>query len=206
MNPDLVVEMKGALTDIGDLRVTDDSAGRILNLICDELLAECRAYRAHEVLSIDTSAIIRKAFVHLLGSSNLVGSARARFLMLASQAMRIAMVDCATRYLSEMEQGASGPKGTARQTAADGGVLVFDPDRARLMIRLDKAIGSLEVEGGRSVRMAEGLLFGGMSHAEIADALAEDRDTVRRELPSVQIHLYRAMNIDASQVDGGPER
>jgi RNA polymerase sigma factor (TIGR02999 family) len=124
--------------------------------------------------TFQATALVHEAYVRLVGSNAGAGD-RAHFLGLAAQAMRRILVDSA-RGRRAAKRG--GPH--VRVTLAEVDAAL--PGSADKVIELDEALNRLQALDPRKQRALELRIFGGLTHAEIAQALEVSIPTVERDL------------------------
>ena len=146
--------------------------------------AQLGAERTGHTLS--TTALVHEAYVKLADQTRARFESRSHFLSVASQAMRRILVGYARRVKSEKRGG-------------DWHRLDFDAveipveERAEALVALDAALERLTALNPRLSRVVECRFFGGMTEAEVAEALGVTERTVRRDWIKAKGWLLRAI-------------
>jgi RNA polymerase sigma factor (TIGR02999 family) len=156
----------------GDREALDD----LMPIVYDELhrLAGglMRGERAEHTLQ--ATALVHEAYARLVGSQVSVRD-RVHFMSLAARIMRRVLVDHA-RGRGRAKRGG----GNRRVTLADlEAVTPGSPDR---LLEIDDALDRLRAADPRKHSAMEMSLFGGMTHAEIAEVLDVSVPTIERDL------------------------
>jgi len=155
-----------------------DAAARdsLFALVYPELKRLARRHLDGEALghTLDTTALVHEACLGVLGLEANAWRGRASFFALMSTVMRHVLIDHARR------RGASKREGTQVRVVLHEQFVGDDPDPTALL-DLEAALERLTQHAPRMARVAECRLFGGMSDAEIAEALDMAERTVSRE-------------------------
>lgn len=137
---------------------------------------------------LDTTSLLHESFLKLIGSAALPIEDRQHFFAYAARVMRSVIVDFAR----------------ARRTERRGGNLnqvtleillsqqVVGPEDDAL--RIHEALDVLEKADARLARVVEMRYFGGLTEAEIAQALGISDRTVRREWEKARLLLKAVMS------------
>lgn len=127
--------------------------------------------------------LVSEAYARL-GSPNLdEWNDRLHFFAIAARAMRQALVDHARRRTAAKRGGGN------RSVTFDEQVI--GTERPEELLRLDAALEALAREDNRKARVVELHYFGGLTQAEIAEALEIHINTVARDLRFAQAWLQR---------------
>ena len=163
----------------------------LLPRVYDELrtLAHARL-RRHRGETLNTTALVHEAFLKLTAGETPSFADRAHFFALASRAMRFVLVGYARDRTAQKRGGGTPdlPLDENLAVAADAATT-----EALDLLHLDAALERL---GGVSERLAEVVelrFFGGMEHAEIAEATGRSESTVKRDWRRARAWLYHAM-------------
>ena len=161
-------------------------AEQLLPLIYDELRALARARMAREAAgqTIQATALVHEAFLHLAGSGEYKWQGRNHFLGAAARAMRQILVHNA-RYHLRIKRG-NGRK----PVSLDESVLPVT-QRNDELVMLDEALSELAKLDPQSSRVVELRFFGGLTAKETADVLGVSEITVRREWAAARVWLNR---------------
>jgi len=169
----------------GDAEALD----RLLPLVYEELrhLARRQVARDRGDRTLDATALVHEAYLKLKAGKGVRASDRSHFLAVAARAMRQVLVDHARRRQAERRGG-----GWARTTLTDGmGSVEVDLEE---IVALDDALAELEP---RQRRVVECRFFGGMTEAEVAEALGVSARTVGREWVKARAWLYDSLYQDS---------
>lgn len=165
-----------------------EAIDQILPLVYPELQAmaqrHLRTERADHTL--DTGALVHEAYLKLVGQTEAGWQNRAHFFAVAAVAMRRILITYAHTRNAEKRGG-----GAHRITLVEG-------DHAREtrtdeLLALDEALTQLASASERAARVVEMWFFGGLRHAEIAEALGVSEPTVRRDWRVARAYLTAAL-------------
>ena len=162
-----------------------DALDRAFPLVYEDLrlIARREVGREHEARTLRPTDLVHEAYLKLAGGATVPAANRAHFLALASRAMRQILVDQARNRRAAKRGG-----GLFRATLSDGDwVIDAAPDD---LLALDDALAQLDA---RQRQVVECRFFGGMSEAEVAEALGITERTVRRDWVKARAWLYRAL-------------
>ena len=124
--------------------------------------------------TLDTSALVHEAYLHLAERGGREWTDRSHFFGVAAVAMRRILIDYARRRQAE-RRGGGAPLVTYVDGAVEHGV------RADELVALDEALHRFAERFERPARVVEMWFFGGLTQAEIAEALGTSVPTVRRD-------------------------
>lgn len=155
-------------------------------LVYEELhrLAHRHMRRERPGHTLQTTALLNEAFVHIIDQRSVHWRCRAQFLAIASRLMRRILVDHARAHNREKRGGG------ALQMPLDEAAFVSQ-ERATDLIALDDALSDLEVIDQRKSQVVELRFFGGMKVEEIAEALHVSEVTVMRDWRTARAWLRR---------------
>ena len=161
--------------------------------VYDELRRLARRFMSGERAghTLQTTALVHEAYVRLI-EADLSFRDRAHFFALAARQMRRTLVDHARAHRSA-KRGGGVPALELDETRA------LDPTRPVDVLDLDAALSRLAAHDARKADAIELHFFGGMTHEEIAEALAVSVSTVRQDLRMAKAWL-------ASELAGEPGR
>jgi len=157
----------------------DPSFDRLMPLVYGELrrLARSHMRRMGAMTLMDTTGLVHEAYLRLQDAQGLDFPDRQRFLSYASRVMRALAVDAARRRLAA-KRGA----GLAFVTlATDAGLPASSADDL------------LRLADERLARVVEMRYFGGLTEAEIGEALGITERTVQRDWRKARVYLLAAM-------------
>jgi RNA polymerase sigma-70 factor, ECF subfamily len=120
---------------------------KLTPLVYAELHRLAKRYmrREHARHTLQTSALVNEAYLHLIDARGVRWQNRAHFFAVSAQIMRRILVDFA-RARQNLKRG-----GGARQVALDEG-LVISPERGADLLALDEALARLAVLNARQSR------------------------------------------------------
>ena len=179
-----------------DWRSGDGSAlEKLIPLIQPELQRLAHHYMGRERAghTLQTTALVDDAYLHLADQSRPQWQNRAHFFAAAAQLMRRIMVDHA-RHRQVLKRG--------------GGALMVGLDEARLateargaeLLALDEALEKLAAFDRRKAEVVEMRYFGGLTMEEIAEVLKIHVNTVMRDWTTARAWLFATLsgeNVDA---------
>ncbi len=135
--------------------------------------------------TLGATALVHEAYLKMAGAE-VDWQDRAHFFAVASMAMRRVLVDHAKR------RGRQRRGSGARETVFDEGLVVgAEPDPA--ILEVDEALEKLAAIDERKARVVEMTFFGGMSYAEVGEAMGVSEATVKRDLRMARAWLLREM-------------
>jgi RNA polymerase sigma-70 factor, ECF subfamily len=165
-----------------------DAAAELVPLIYDELrrLAAHFMARERQDHTLQTTALVHEAYVHLVEQRNATWNNRAHFYGAAAGIMRRILVDHARARLTAKRGGSAHhvPLEDAAAVAGD------DPEE---LLRLDAALTRLGERSPRQVRVVELRFFVGLDVEEAAEALAVSPKTVKRDWSVARAWLLREL-------------
>ncbi len=158
--------------DSGDRSAMDE----LMRLVYAELRAlaqrQLRTERPSHTLT--PTALVHETFLRLAQAEPVGWRSRAHFFAVAARAMRRILVDHARRRL-------------ARKRNPDEAIVTFSGGRFRQsatpaeLVEIHLALGKLETLYPRPASVVELLLFGGLTHAEVAVMMRVSLSTVQRD-------------------------
>jgi RNA polymerase sigma-70 factor (ECF subfamily) len=187
---DVTVLLQSAVA--GDSRAAD----LLLPAVYEELraLAQSQLGRERAGHTLQATALVHEAYVHLVDQSRSNFRDRQHFIAVATTAMRRILVDHA-RGRGRVKRGG----GIARVSleAVAGIVAAKDVD----IVGLDDALAKLAAVDERKSKLVELRFFGGASIEEAADILGVSTATAKREWQVARAFLYREMTVEGSTND-----
>jgi RNA polymerase sigma factor (TIGR02999 family) len=174
-------------------REGDPSALRgLFPLVYEQLKSMARAQRrrrANETLN--TTALVHEAYLHLACRSRLDVRDRSHFLAVAATAMRHVLIDHARARLAAKRGGNSRTISFEEIEAALEDGPDFTDERAQALLALDDALSRLAQRSERQSRVVECRFYAGLSIEETAQVLGTSPATVKRDWSMAQAWLYR---------------
>lgn len=165
-----------------------EAAEQVLPLVYEMLrsIAFRQLRLEREDHTLQPTAIVHEAYLHLVHQSGLEWPSRAHFFAFATHLIRRILVDYG-RHRNRAKRGGLSRKVMLREMAD----LSFDtsPD----IVALDGALSALEKVDPRKAAVVELKFFGGLTLDEIAAQLAISPETVSREWRRARAWLYRAL-------------
>ncbi len=161
---------------------------RLAPLVYDELrrLASAQMSGERPDHTLQPTALVHEAFARLV-NVDVPWQDRGHFFSVAARMMRRILVDHA-RARARAKRGGDIVKVSLEQSDQE-------PEAAEVGIEaLDDALEALAALDERKVRIVELHYFSGMTHAEIASALALSPSTVDRDLRLARAWLKRALS------------
>jgi RNA polymerase sigma factor (TIGR02999 family) len=137
-------------------------------------------------VTLSTTALVHEAYLKLADGPQAAWRDRAHFLAVASLAMRHVLIDCAKA------RGALKRGGERRRITLDDETIHVD-DQPTALLELNDALDRLGALDPRLAKVVECRFFGGMTEAEMADALGITVRTVRREWVKARVLLQRVL-------------
>ena len=166
----------------------DNSLDRLMPAVYDELRAIARRHLAGSDANgtLTPTGLVHEAYLKLAERSSVDWRDRAHFFALASVVMRHVLVDRARARLAKKRDGA------LRRITLDS-ENVAGPEQPDGLLDLSDAIERLAAIEPRLAQVVDCRFFGGMSDAEIAEALEVTVRTVQRDWMKARMLLRRAL-------------
>jgi RNA polymerase sigma factor (TIGR02999 family) len=167
----------------------DQSAfDQLMPLVDEELRRLAHRYMSRERAghTLQTTALINEAFLHLVNRKNLQWENRAHFFGLAAQVMRTILVDHARSH-------ASAKRGGGTRNLELDEALVVSQQKAAEVVALDEALKQLAAIDPRQSRIVELRFFGGLTVEEAAEVLQVSAVTIKREWSTAKAWLYHEL-------------
>ena len=167
---------------------------RLIPLVHTELRRIAHRYMRKERAghTLQTSALVNEAYLRLVGAQEIAWQNRAHFLAISSNLMRRILVDLAREKHARKRGGDNGPIALDEEMFAGS-------RRSPDLIALDDALSELAKVDQRKCRVIEMRFFGGLSEAEMAEALEVSPETVRRDWRLAKAWLFRFLSEDCNQ-------
>ena len=136
--------------------------------------------------SLQTSALVNEAYLRLIDAGKVDWQNRAHFFAISASLMRRILVD------SARERQARKRGGSAERVVLDEAMAARE-ERLTDLVAVDEALSDLAEVDERKSKVVELRFFGGLSEAEIAEALQVSPETVRRDWRLAKAWLLRFM-------------
>jgi RNA polymerase sigma factor (TIGR02999 family) len=168
-----------------------DAAARdaLFALLYRELrkLARSRLRRSETITLLDTTALVHETYLRYLNACQLEFADRGRFFAYAASVMRSIVVDEVRKRHAERRGG------EAEHVTLDSGVVDSLKQDDEQILRVHEALDELSALDPRLARVVEMRYFGGLSEAEIAEAIGVTDRTVRRDWDKARTLLFAAL-------------
>lgn len=163
-----------------------DALGRLAPMIYEELHRIAQRYMRKEKsgATLQTTALVNEAWVHLVEGAQVVWQDRAHFFAVASQIMRRILVDEARA------RNAGKRLNPVNRFQLNESIDAAPPQDAELLA-LDDALNSLASFDPRKARVVEMRFFGGLSVEETAEVLKISPQSVMRDWKLARAWLGR---------------
>jgi RNA polymerase sigma factor (TIGR02999 family) len=164
------------------------AAAEVFSMLYEDLrrLARSRLRRHQTMTLLDTTSLVHESFLKLVGAQALPVEDRGHFFAYASKVMRSVITDFARARQAERRGGDA--KHLALDTAMSDKLAAPETD----LLRVHEALEVLGQADPRMAQVVEMRYFGGMSEAEIAQALGLSVRTVRRDWDKARMLLQAA--------------
>jgi RNA polymerase sigma factor (TIGR02999 family) len=161
------------------------AAEELLPLVYDELRRLAAAKMAQESpgQTLQATALVHEAWLRLTGGKETVWNSRWHFFGAAAEAMRRILLERARRK-GRVRHGGKLERVDLEQ------VTVATQDSDDVVVAVDEALEKLTVESPQEAEIVKLRYFGGLEHAEIAEALGLSETTVRRHWTYARCWLY----------------
>jgi RNA polymerase sigma factor (TIGR02999 family) len=179
-----VTQLLGAWSG-GDERAFE----KLIPLVQPELHRLAHHYMSRERAghTLQTTALLDEAYLHLVKDPNRSWHNRTHFVAAAAQLMRRIMVDHA-RERHSLKRG-----GDALKVTLDEAALVTET-RSEELLALDEALEKLAEFDRRKCEIVEMRYFGGLTVEEIAEVLKIHPNTVMRDWSAAKAWLYAQLS------------
>ncbi len=166
-----------------------NAAGQAFALLYDDLRRLARSrLRQHQTMTLlDTTALVHESYLKLVGAQALPVEDRHPFFAYAAPVMRSVIVDFGRARVAERRGGEADH--IVLDTAISEQVAAPENDA----LRVHEALEMLELADPRLAQVVEMRYFGGLSEAEIAEALGVSERTVRRDWEKARLLLLAVM-------------
>jgi len=175
---------------LGAWRDGDQAAfDRLWSIVYNDLQRMARRYMRTQRPgnTLQTTALVNEAWLHLAGVQNAGWRDRAQFFALSAQVMRRILVDSA-RARGARKRGSGAIKVNVDDVA------VLSPDRDQSILALHETLEEFAKIAPRHARAVELRYFGGLSVDEIAEVMKISSRTVARDWEFSKVWLKREMS------------
>jgi RNA polymerase sigma factor (TIGR02999 family) len=161
------------------------AAEELLPLVYDELrrLAAARMAWESPGQTLQATALVHEAWLRLVGPSETLWTSRGHFFGAAAEAMRRILLERARKKARVRHGGHLERVNLDRVTLAT-------QDSDEVIIAVHDALEALAAESPQKAEIVKLRYFGGLEHAEIAEALGISEPTVRRHWAYARSWLY----------------
>src|ERR1044071_508094 len=139
--------------------------------------------------TLQTTALVREAYIRLVEQDQPEWHGRAHFTAVAAQYMRQILVDHARRRNA-------AKRGFGQRPVSIEDAVIYAPGRPDSLLALDDALNDLAGASPLKCRVVEMRYFGGMTLEEIAVVLGLHVSTVARHLRTAQAWLHTRLTPD----------
>lgn len=167
-------------------------AENLLPLVYDELrrLAAARMGNESGTQTLQPTALVHEAWLRLNGPGQGQWQNRGHFFGAAAEAMRRILIERARRR-ARLKHGAGKPQLDIAELELPGSA----PDERLLAV--SEALGELERADPAKARIVLLKFFGGLTNAEVAEALQVTERSIERQWAFARVWLLRAMRSDS---------
>jgi RNA polymerase sigma factor (TIGR02999 family) len=180
-----------ALTDLirrahgGDSLARDDLFTCIYPVLRQMARERLRRHQRNTLL--DTTELVHESYLRFAQSGRLRVEDRAHFLGYAGKVMRSVIVDTVRERMAQRRGGAQRPV-TLDEELAEPGI-----DGGAEILAVHEALEGLGREDPRLVQVVELRYFGGLTDAQVAEAMGVAERTVRRDWQKARLLLAEAL-------------
>ncbi len=174
---------------LGECSAGDRAAfDRLIPLVYDDLhsIAHRRLLSERAGHTLDTTALVHEAYLHLVDQATATWQDRAHFFAVAAKVIRQVLTDYA-RARAAQKRGGGAVHVPLREELAG-----HEPATIELLA-LDEALRALARHDPRLERIVECRFFGGMGIRDTAAVLAVSERTVERDWARAKAYLYRSL-------------
>jgi RNA polymerase sigma factor (TIGR02999 family) len=150
-------------------------------------IARAKMRQTDQRIVLDTTSLVHECYLRLPDLDRLAATDSAHFLAYAARVMRSVVVDIAR------EQQALRRGGGQRLVTLETGVGLAEDGKGPEALRVHDALEELAALDERLVSVVEMRYFGGLSNADIAEALGIGLRTVERDWERARSFLYVAL-------------
>jgi RNA polymerase sigma factor (TIGR02999 family) len=161
---------------------------RLWSVVYDDLLRMARRYMRNQRVgnTLQTTALVNEAWLHLVDVKNTGWRDRAQFFALSAQVMRRILVDAA-RARGARKRGS----GAIKVNVDD--VPVLSPEQGESVVALHETLEEFAKIAPRQAKVVELRYFGGLSVEEIGEVMKISPRTVERDWEFARVWLKREL-------------
>lgn len=162
---------------------------RLLPFVYDELRRQASILMSAERgnHTLQPTALVHEAFLRISDRGPVEWQNRSHFFGIASRLMRQVLIEHARRH-------ATAKRGNKPIHFSVDDLQIPIDERADSLLILNDVLDRLEAMDEQQARIVEMRFFGGMTNAEIADALGISERTVSRDWEAARLWLYRELH------------
>lgn len=162
---------------------------RLLPFVYAELKRQARGLMSRERPNhtLQPTALVHEAFMRLAKQTGVEWQNRSHFYGISSRLMRQILVDHARAH-------AAGKRGSGMFHFSVDDVDIPIEDRADSILIVDQVLDRLSSIDEQQAKIVEMRFFGGLTNAEIAEAIGISERSVAREWQSARLWLFRELN------------
>jgi RNA polymerase sigma factor (TIGR02999 family) len=163
----------------------NEALNRLFSIVYDDLHRMAQAKVAHNgpMTLLDPTSLVHEAYLRFQRAGRLDLDSRGRFMAYAAQVLRTIIVDMARRRSADRRGGGAVHATLNTDIAASIGQTDSDIEW------IDTALDELEATDPRLKQVVEMRYFGGLTEAEVAEALGVTERTVRRDWQRARLLL-----------------
>lgn len=167
----------------------EDASERLVPFVYDELKRQAKRLMARERRdhTLQPTALVHEAFMRLSEQTGVEWQNRKHFYGISARLMRQILVDHARAHTADK-------RGSNAIHFSIDDVDVPVEQRADSILMVDEVLSRLAAIDPQQAKVVEMRFFGGLSNAEIAEALDISERTVGREWRSAKLWLFRELS------------
>jgi RNA polymerase sigma factor (TIGR02999 family) len=171
---------------------------RLVPLVYEELARIARRQLRRESAghTLSTTALVHEAYLRLVDQTRTAWADRAHFFAVAARCMRRVLVDHARRHRAMRRGGVRRQDVSLAALEATDAASLAAAERADLLVAMDDALDRLAALDARQARVVECRFFGGLTEAEVAEALGVTPRTVARDWVKARGWLHQELRGD----------
>jgi RNA polymerase sigma-70 factor, ECF subfamily len=161
------------------------AAAKLISLVYGELRRLAGAYMRRERSdhTLQPTALVHEAYLKLVEQRSVDWQSRAHFFGIAAQMMRRILIDHARGHLRDKRGGGAIPVPLDE-------ALVFAPEQASELVRLDESLERLAKIDPRQGKIVELRFFGGLTVEQTAEVMGISPKTVKRDWSMAKAWLH----------------
>lgn len=177
-------------TILKDWNNGDPAAGeKLVPFVYDELKRQARILMSRERANhtLQPTALVHEAFMRIAKQTGMEWQNRTHFFGISSRLMRQILVDHARAH-------AADKRGNNAIHFSSEDLEIPVEERADSILIVNEVLDRLAAIDEQQAKIVEMRFFGGLSNAEIAEAIGVSERTVVREWQSARLWLFRELN------------